>query len=275
MCYNLNIMKTQLKPILKWVGGKRQLLDRIIPLIPTDINTYYEPFAGGLAVLLALEPNKAVINDLNVDLIDFYKDVKSNPIKLINTIKTFKNEKDEFYKIRSMDRSEDYSSIDSVIKSARFYYLNKTAYNGLYRVNSSGFFNAPFGAYKSFSLDECNLKGVSDYFNKNKVKFYNESYEKVLKKVKEGDFVYLDPPYFDTFTQYTKGQFGKEEQIKLKKWCDKLNKKGVKFLLSNSDTDFINELYKDYKIEKVVVKRYINCDGKNRNNFTEVLVRNY
>lgn len=275
MCYNLNIMKTQLKPILKWVGGKRQLLDKILPLIPQDIDTYYEPFAGGLAVLLALQPNKAVVNDLNRDLINFYIDVKNNPDELVNKIKAFKNEKEEFYKIRSMDRNEEYSSLDSVIKSARFYYLNKTAYNGLYRVNSSGFFNAPYGAYKTFSLDEDNLKGVSNYFKKHKVKFYNKSYEKVLKNVKCGDFVYLDPPYFDTFTQYTKGQFGKDEQIKLKKWCDKLNKKGVKFLLSNSDTEFINDLYKDYKIEKVVVKRYINCDGKNRNNFTEVLVRNY
>lgn len=147
------------------------MLDKIIPLIPKDINTYYEPFAGGLAVLLALQPNKAVVNDLNRDLINFYIDVKNNPDELINKIKTFKNEKDEFYKIRSMDRSEEYITLSSVIKSARFYYLNKTAYNGLYRVNSSGFFNAPYGAYKSFSLDECNLKEVSNFFNNNKVKF--------------------------------------------------------------------------------------------------------
>ena len=222
MCYNLNIMKTQLKPILKWVGGKRQLLDRIIPLIPKDFNTYFEPFAGGLAVLLALQPNKAIINDLNTDLIYFYVDVKNEPDKLIGYIKEFKNEKEEFYKIRSMDRSKNYSSIDSVLKSARFYYLNKTAYNGLYRVNSSGFFNAPYGSYKTFSIDEYNLKQVCIYFRRHDVKFYSTSYEKILRKAKEGDFVYLDPPYFDTFTQYTKGQFGKDEQIKLKEWCDKL-----------------------------------------------------
>ena len=167
MCYNLNIMKTQLKPILKWVGGKRQLLDRIIPLIPKDFNTYFEPFAGGLAVLLALQPNKAIINDLNTDLIYFYVDVKNEPDKLIGYIKEFKNEKEEFYKIRSMDRSKNYSSIDSVLKSARFYYLNKTAYNGLYRVNSSGFFNAPYGSYKTFSIDEYNLKQVCIYFRRN------------------------------------------------------------------------------------------------------------
>ncbi len=264
-----------LRPILKWVGGKRQILDKIIPLIPPYFNSYFEPFAGGLALCLALKPHKAYINDLNADLITFYSSVKNYPEKLILLIKRLKNDKETFYKIRSLDRNPYYQYIDDVFKSARFYYLNKTAYNGLYRVNSKGEFNAPFGNYKNFNIDEENLLNISSYFKKNKIKFSSLDFGKVLSKAKENDFVYLDPPYYDTYTQYTKGQFGKDEQIRLKKWCDKLNQKGVKFLLSNSDTDFIKELYKDYQIEIVKVKRYINCDGKNRSNFTEVLVRNY
>jgi DNA adenine methylase len=272
---------SNVEPILKWVGGKRQLLTEIEKYIPKH-NTYHEPFVGGGAVLFHIQPNKSIINDVNSELINLYKVVKHDVESLIIDLKKHSNDEDYFYQIREVDRYKNiYSEFTNVERASRILYLNKTCYNGLFRVNRAGEFNAPFGNYKSPNIiNENTLRAVSNYFNKADIEFKNCDFEKALKTVKKGDFVYLDPPYdpvsvSSNFTGYNKGGFDKEKQTRLKSACDNLNNKGVKFLLSNSATSFIKNLYKDYKIEVVQAKRAINSKTDKRGEVDEILVRNY
>jgi len=270
-----------LAPILKWVGGKRQLMKEIIKYIPNDYNTYYEPFVGGGAVLFSLQPENAVINDINSELINVYKVIKNNLIELLEDLKKHKNNEKYFYKIRELDRSSEYNELSNVERASRIIFLNKTCYNGLYRVNSLGYFNAPFGKYKNPKIiNEKRLFAIHDYFNNNNIKILNTNYYEALKDISKNDFVYFDPPYHpisesSSFTNYSKDGFDENDQIKLKKVCDELNSKGVKFLLSNSNSKLIKELYKDYKIEYVNAKRNINSKASKRGAIKEVLVRNY
>ncbi len=269
-------------PVVKWVGGKRQILDKIQKYVPKSITTYYEPFVGGGAVLFDIQPNKAVVNDINSELINLYQIIKDNVEDLIQDLKKHKNEEDYFYQVRELDRDKArYSLLTPIERASRIIFLNKTCYNGLFRVNRAGEFNTPFGNYKNPNIvNEETLKAVSKYFNKANITFFNKDYEEVLKGARKGAFVYLDPPYdpvSDTasFTGYDKGGFDRGEQVRLKRTCDTLNEKGIKFLLSNSATDFIFELYKGYKIETIQAKRAINSDPNKRGEIDEVLVRNF
>ncbi len=271
-------------PVVKWVGGKRQLINELKKNTPTKINTYYEPFFGGGANLFALQPKKAVINDLNGDLITTYKVIKEEVEKLIEELKVHEknNTEEYFYKIRDLDRqTSKYEKLTNVEKAARLIYLNKTCYNGLFRVNSLGQFNTPYGKYKNPNIvNEVVLKAVSKYFNENDIKILNEDFEEVVKNAKEGDFVYFDPPYDPisntaSFTGYNEGGFDRNEQERLKKVCDELNKRKVKFLLSNSNTEFIRNLYKDYGIQTIMAKRSINSVGSKRGEVEEVLIKNF
>ena len=269
-------------PVLKWVGGKRQLMSEIEKVLPKTYTTYYEPFIGGGAVLFELQPNKAVINDVNGELINLYNVIKDDVELLIEDLEKHENTPEYFYSIRELDRKKDkYENLSNVEKASRIVYLNKTCFNGLFRVNKAGEFNSPFGKYKNPNIvDEVTLKAVSKYFNKADIKILNGDFEASLKGIRKGAFVYLDPPYDPVsnsanFTGYDKGGFNRDEQIRLKKLCDKLDKKGVKFLLSNSATDFIKDLYKDYNIKIVKAKRAINSNGNARGEVDEVLVRNY
>lgn len=268
--------------ILKWVGGKQFLLFEIEKYIPKNIKTYYEPFFGGGAVLFNLQPKSAVINDINSELINMYQIVKDDVDSLIENLKIHQNTEEYFYKLRELDRNkEKYDNLTKVERASRLIYLNKTCYNGLFRVNQSGEFNSPFGYYKNPNIvNEVGLKAVSDLFNKINIEILNEDFAKAVSGASKGDFVYLDPPYdpissSSSFTGYDKGGFDRSQQIRLKEVCDDLNKRGVKFLLSNSKTDFILDLYKDYKIEIVKAKRSINSKGDLRGEVDEVLVRNY
>lgn len=269
-------------PVLKWVGGKRQLMKEIQNVLPKTYTTYYEPFIGGGAVLFELQPNKAVINDINEELINLYNVIKDDVELLIDDLKKHKNTSEYFYEIREQDRNrEEYEKLSQVQRASRIVYLNKTCYNGLFRVNKAGEFNSPFGKYKNPNIvDEVTLRAVSKYFNKVDIKIMNCDFEQSLSNIRRGAFVYLDPPYDPVsssanFTGYDKGGFNKDEQVRLKDLCDKLDKKGVKFLLSNSATDFIKDLYKDYNIKIVKAKRVINSNGNDRGDVDEVLVRNY
>ena len=269
-------------PVVKWVGGKRQIIDQITKYVPKTFSTYYEPFLGGGAVLFELQPRSAVVNDINAELINLYNVIKTNPAALIEDLKHHKNNKDYFYEIRELDRDKDkYNRLTSVQKASRIIYLNKTCYNGLFRVNSAGEFNAPFGSYRNPNIvNEITLTAVSKYFNKASIIFTCEDFEEALKGVKKGSFVYLDPPYdpvSDTasFTGYDKGGFNRDEQVRLKKVCDELNIRNIKFLLSNSATDFIKELYSDYRIEIIQSKRVINSKANKRGEVEEVLVMNF
>lgn len=269
-------------PILKWVGGKRQLLPKIRMCIPREISTYYEPFVGGGAVLFDIQPQKAIINDVNSELINLYQVVKDDVETLIIDLARHKNESEYFYKVRALDRDPMiYAQLTNVERASRIHYLNKTCYNGLFRVNQSGQFNAPFGRYKNPNIkNPIILRAVSKYFNEANIEFRNTDFEEAVKGIRKGAFVYFDPPYdpisdSSNFTGYATNGFDRDEQIRLKRLCDKLNERNVKFLLSNAATDFIFELYKDYKIKIIKAKRAINSDGDSRGEVDEVLVRNY
>lgn len=271
-----------MKPVLKWVGGKSQLLREIRQRIPAEIGTYYEPFIGGGAVFFSIAPQRAVISDMNGELINLYQVIKSSPDALIASLKKHENTPDYFYQLRAKDRNKrNYNRLCAVTKASRMIYLNRTCFNGLYRVNSRGELNAPFGHYKNPQIcNESNIREISEFLSSHNIEILQADFEEVLSRAKSGDFVYLDPPYdpvTDTasFTGYVAGGFAREQQRRLKTCCDRLNEAGVKFLLSNSSTEFILDLYKDYHIDFVDAKRNINCKGDGRGAVQEVLVRNY
>ena len=269
-------------PVLKWVGGKRQLIETFLPLLPKRITSYCEPFVGGGALLFHLQPDTAQVNDINKDLICVYTTIRDSVDKLIGELKKYKNESDFFYFVRDWDRNkEKYSSLSEVEKAARILYLNKTCYNGLYRVNNAGEFNSPFGNYRNPNIvNEPVLRAVSSYFNTATIHFSSMDYAEVLSGIKKGTFVYLDPPYdpvseTSSFTGYSKGGFPREEQVRLRESCDELHRRGIKFMLSNSATPFIVEQYREYNITVVQAKRAINSIGSKRGDVDEVVVRNY
>jgi len=276
-----------LKPFVKWAGGKRQLIPELLKYIPKEFNNYFEPFVGGGALFFELynlgilKNKKVYLFDINEELINTYKVIKDYPNELIEKLKEFKvkHNKEFYYQIRELDRSEDYKNLDSITKAARFIYLNKTCFNGLYRVNKKGYFNVPMGNYKNPQIvDEENILAVSNALKDATIKHCD--YKEVLQYTKKNDFVYFDPPYYplnDTsnFTSYTQNDFLEKEQIELFKTFKTLANKGCFVLESNSDTDFINNLYKEFTIEKVLANRAINSKGDKRGKITEVLIRNY
>ncbi|MBD2666093.1 putative adenine-specific DNA methyltransferase [Richelia sinica FACHB-800] len=272
------------KPFLKWAGGKRQLVPLILGnYLPKNYNyqTYYEPFLGGGAVLFALQPKKAVINDSNTELINCYKVVKESVEELIDSLKKHQNNENYYYEIRDWDRDNGFHKRTPIERASRIIFLNKTCYNGLFRVNSQGQFNVPFGKYKNPNiLDVAVLKAVSKYLNENEITILNSDFQDALKDAKKGDFIYIDPPYdpvSDTasFTGYDIQGFNKDEQIRLKETFAALDKRGCKVLLSNAYTKFIVDLYNDYKWSKVSAIRSINSNAQKRGKVDEILVRNY
>jgi DNA adenine methylase len=269
-------------PVVKWVGGKRQLLDEIAPRLPKRITTYCEPFLGGGAVLFSLQPRNAIVNDLNADLMLVYEVIRDDVELLIAALEQHENTAEYFYNIRDLDRDKDaYREMSAIERASRIIYLNKTCYNGLFRVNASGEFNSPFGHYKNPNIVNAPvLRAVSKYLTANNIQLLHIDFEEVLQRVPRGGFIYLDPPYdpvSDTasFTGYNRGGFGREEQERLKRCCDELAARGVRFLLSNSATSFIKELYTGYTVEIVHAKRAINSDASKRGAVEEVLIRNY
>ena len=270
-------------PFLKWVGGKRQLMPSIVEHLPENIKDYkyIEPFIGGGAVFFNLQPKNAIINDYNEELINVYQVIKDNLDELIIDLKKHKNEAEYFYTIRSLDRNGEFKKLSAVQRASRVIFLNKTCFNGLYRVNNAGEFNSPFGRYKNPNIvNEPTLKAVNKFLNNNNVEINSGDYSEILKQTDKKCFVYLDPPYHpisesSNFTFYVQGGWNIYDQIDLKTACDELHKRGVKFLLSNSSADFIKDLYKDYKITIVKANRAINSNGADRGEVDEVLIRNY
>lgn len=270
-------------PFLKWVGGKRQIMSSIVEHLPKNIKSYnyIEPFIGGGAVLFHLQPKNAIINDFNIELINVYEVIKNNLEELINDLKKHENNADYFYELRSLDRTFEFKNLTPIHRASRIIYLNKTCYNGLYRVNNAGEFNAPFGRYKNPNIvNEPTLKAVNKYLKSNNVIIQSGDYSEILKLADEKSFIYLDPPYHpisesSNFTGYVQGGWDMYDQVNLRMACDELNNKGVKFLLSNSSAEFIKEQYKDYKIVTVKANRSINSDSANRGEVEEVLIKNY
>lgn len=259
-------------PFLKWVGGKRQLMSSIVELLPKNIKdlNYAEPFIGGGAVLFHLQPKNAIINDFNKELINVYEVIKNNLSELIADLKEHDNNADYFYQIRSLDRTDEFHNLTPVQRASRVIYLNKTCFNGLYRVNNAGEFNAPFGRYKNPNIvNEPTLKAVSKYLNLNNIILKSGDYAHALADVTENSFVYLDPPYHpisenSNFTGYVQGGWDIFDQARLRNTCNELNERGIKFLLSNSSSPQIKDLYEDYKITTVKANRAINSNGADR-----------
>ena len=274
-------------PFIKWVGGKRGLLNQILPLFPKEFNNYYEPFVGSGAVFFklfsrrALKNKKVVLSDINAELINSYNIVKNNPFELINQLEIYKEQhsKEFYYQIRELDRKEDYNKLSSLEKAIRFIYLNKTCFNGLYRVNKKGYFNTPIGSYKNPNIADHNMILSASEALQN-VTIKHQSFKEVLKEAKKDDLVYFDPPYYplnDTsnFTSYDSNCFLEDEQFELFELFEKLSAMGVKVVQSNSDTEFIKDLYKNYDIQIVNANRFINSKSNGRGKITEVLIRNY
>lgn len=279
MAVVLEKLQQETYPIVKWVGGKRQLMFELLKNMQENYNRYFEPFIGGGALFFELQPDNAYISDMNEELINLYQVVRDNVDELINDLQKHDISKEYFMEIRNIDRTEEYQNWSDIKKASRFIYLNRTCFNGMYRVNSKGEFNVPFGHYKNPRiLDENNLINCSHLLQRTEIK--QADFSEILKKVKKGDFVYFDPPYVplsetSSFTSYTKDGFDIDMQFKLRDVCDELDFMGVKFLLSNSDTKLVNELYENYNIKKVFASRQINANADGRGKITEVLVRNY
>lgn len=269
------------QPFLKWAGGKRQLLPELNKYIPPKYKTYYEPFVGAGALLFDLQPKKAIINDVNSELINCYNVIKNSLDELIEDLRKHEISSEYYYNIRELDRKPEFKELSSVQRASRIIYLNKTCFNGLFRVNSQGQYNVPFGNYKNPKvLDEVVLKAVHNFLNLNNIIITNNDFQEVVSTAKKGDFIYFDPPYdpvsdSSSFTGYSLDGFNRDEQKRLKDTFDRLNKKGCYVLLSNSSTEFINDLYKDYKIVAVSANRNINSNGTKRGKVAEVLVMNY
>lgn len=273
-----------IQPFLKWAGGKRQLLPEIRKYIPNTFAHYYEPFIGAGAVLFDLQPNLATINDVNHELINIYEVIRDDVDELLEDLSRHKNDADYFYEIRSLDRTDDYALLSSVERASRLIYMNKTCYNGLFRVNSKGQFNVPFGKYKAPNImNEEVLRDVSDYLNRANIKMLNVDFAEAVKEAKEGDFVYFDPPYDPlsmtaSFTSYSNEGFSRADQERLRDLYVALHKRGCYVLLSNSDTPFIRELYEkidpDIEVVSVQASRAINSQASKRGKIGEVLVTN-
>ena len=272
-----------LKPFVKWAGGKRQLLGEILERIPRTYDNYIEPFLGGGAVLFALQPKRALINDINASLIHTYKIIASDPQQFINKIKELDSRiveggKEYYYLIRDLYNSKLMREEFDLELAALFVFLNKHCFNGLYRVNAKGLFNVPYNNGKKASIDEEVILEVSKYLKK--LTICVGDFEDACKDAKEGDFIFLDSPYAplnpSSFESYTKEGFDMESHVRLSKLFDNLTQKGCYCMLTNHNTEFINDLYgnKGYKMDVVSVKRMINSDASKRTG-EEIIICNY
>lgn len=258
------------RPFLKWVGGKRSILPELLKRVPAEYDGYHEPFLGGGALYFALKPSEAYLSDINFHLILTYRAVRDDLDGVIRQLKIHARLHNKEYYNKA--RTKLFKEKDTTKLAALFIYLNKTCFNGLYRVNKSGGFNVPMGDYKEPSiLDEENLKNCSRILQEADIDQQSFMHAKIVK----GDFYYIDPPYHETYDGYNGGGFGDDEHKKLAEFCKKIDQKGGFFMLSNSDTPFVRELYKGYTIEVVSASRMVSCKGNQRGKTDELLIRNY
>ncbi len=272
------------KPFVKWAGGKRSIIDKLVSLVPEDFKTYYEPFVGGGAMLYELQPKKAVINDYNTELMNVYECIKdenkfANMCSELNKHETNHSE-EYYYEIRDLDRDKKrFNKLADYKRAARTIYLNKACFNGLYRVNSKNEFNVPSGKKnKVNTYDGPNLGIIHCLLNFFDIEIQSTDFEESVKKAKKGDFIYFDPPYDSdttTFNSYTENGFGKEEQKRLAEVFKDLDKRGCYVMLSNYNTKLIKELYKGYNFNCVNAQRNIGAKAKNRGIVEEVIITNY
>ena len=270
-----------LKPLLKWAGGKGQLVSELVQLVPKNFGSYHEPFAGGAALFFALyrqgllKRKQSVLSDINKELIDTYKCIRDDVESVIKKLRTFRYDKDQFYKIRAQTPDV----LTPPERAARMIYLNRTCFNGLYRVNSQGGFNVPFGRFTNPTIcDADNLRAVSLTFKDAKLRC--QPFSAVLDSVRKNDFVYFDPPYVPLsetakFVSYVKNGFGLSDQEELAEVFNKLSERGVKVMQSNSDTDWVHKRYRKFKRLSVQARRSVNSRADRRGAIQELIILNY
>ncbi len=270
-------------PFVKWAGGKRQLLDKISERLPQTYNNYFEPFIGGGAVLFDLQPESAVINDINASLINAYRTISNSPNEFIESVRKLDsnigdNGKEYYYSLREHYNDKLMREEFDVELAALFVFLNKHCFNGLYRVNGKGLFNVPYNNSKKESIDAESIFHVSEYLKK--VTILQGDFEEACLDAKEGDFIFFDSPYAPlnptSFESYTKEGFDVESHERLAKLFDRLTEKGCYCMLTNHNTEFINKLYsnKGYRMDVVSVKRMISADASKRTG-EEIIICNY
>ena len=291
------------KPFIKWVGGKSKLIEQLDAQLPADFDslenvTYIEPFVGGGAMLFYMlqhypNINHAIINDINPDLTTCYRTVRDNPKELIASLQDIEN---TYFSLNTEEARKEFfivvrnryneKNLDPIENTTKFFFLNKTCFNGLYRVNKKGLFNVPFGRYSNPTI--CNPETIlKDSELLQRVEILNDDFEETFKYAQGNTLFYFDPPYrplsdTSSFNNYAKEAFNDDAQIRLKKYCDRINDAGFKFMLSNSDgksvngeDNFFDVLYAAYQIERVLASRSINSNPNKRGELTEILVRNY
>jgi DNA adenine methylase len=266
----------RVKPFLKWAGGKTRLLPALRESLPPGgFNNYFEPFVGGGAFFFDLSPGDAFLGDSNPELINCYEVVRERPEELIDALSGFTVRESEFYRVRALEPKE----LPPITRAARLIYLNKTCYNGLYRVNKQGRFNTPYGRHSNVTLvDVANLRAASKLLRRTKL--FRAEYQTVLEVADKGDFVYLDPPYvpvgkFSDFKRYTKDQFHEADHERLAEVFQRLSAKGCFVLLSNSFNEKTSKLYSGFVQRTVKMPRFVNCKGEGRGHVDELLISNY
>ena len=269
---------SKVKPFVKWAGGKGGIIKKLEAYFPDKFDTYFEPFVGGGAVFFHLNPPRAVINDLNRELMGVYEVVKNDVDALMAALdkqQEYVEDKEYFYKMRGKNPNR----MTPINRAARTIFLNKTCFNGIYRVNAKGIFNVPFGDMNNPTLCEReNLLECSKALKNTKI--LSEDYKALMPRIRKGDFVYLDPPYVPLsktahFTSYTRGGFGEEEQNELKEFCDSLDSSGARFLLNNSDTELVRDLYSSYNFSVVEAPRSLAASASSRKSVAEAVVTNF
>jgi DNA adenine methylase len=274
-----------LKPFVKWAGGKRQLLPELEKHLPADTRrrVYYEPFVGGGALLFALRPSRALINDSNAQLVMTYNVIKNSAAGLLERLEDCqrKHSRDFYYAMRNLDRdAAAFDRLSGIEKAARLIYLNKTCYNGLFRVNSRGEFNVPPGKYHNpLICDAPAIRRISAYLNTNHISISCGDFAAALERAGDNAFVYFDPPYHSpdkrNFTGYQAGGFDEEAQKRLAGVFKRISRRGARCLLSNADTALIRELYRDFEIIPLQARRLINAQSSGRGAANEVLIKNW
>lgn len=253
-----------IKPFLKWAGGKTQLLTELHKYIPNNFNKYIEPFIGGGAMFFSLNPHESIISDLNEELVITYRQIKEDVESIIEHLEKFENSEEFFYNIRRLDPNE----LEHSYRAARLIYLNKTCFNGLYRVNKKGQFNVPYGKGNGSFLNKEVLRNASEFLTETTI-IKGDYLEVLTEFATEGDFIFLDPPYYPVskysdFQRYTKEFFYHEDQVRLKQEFDRLVNMGCKVILTNSDHEVILDLYSDYEIDIIETRRMISSNSKTR-----------
>jgi DNA adenine methylase len=261
------------EPILKWAGGKQIIARRLAEFFPKTFRRYYDPFVGGCSVALESGSGEGQLNDQNAWLIDTYRAIRDDWRRVAQILDTMKNTEEEFYRIREINPQRE----DEFTRAALLIYLNKTCFRGLFRVNKLNRFNVPYGKYDRRYYDPANLAAFAEFIGNYELRVGD--FELALADAGPEDFVYLDPPYhriggYSDFNRYTSGQFKEIDHLRLRNVCAELDKRGIRWVQSNSSTKYIRELYRDFYVSEILNRREINLNSKSRD-IKELVIKNF